>query len=97
MSTKAQDRRYEGINALCTQTRERRLDGDEKPYVHWSQTLRDQKVLASRIRDLKPLGRTQRWTDAVEVWAVEVEQADNESTFHWAFDQFAIYASYAAE
>jgi hypothetical protein len=93
----AAERRFAAVRTLCDETREARIDGDEKPYVHWFQTIRDQKVVASRIRDLAPLGRTERWTRTVEAWASEVETSETPEHYRWAFDQYGIYACHAAD
>lgn len=63
--------------------------------------------IAGNIRKLAALGRTARWADAVEGWAVMVErgphaaavvtpEADPRWYLRWAFLQGAIYAGHAA-
>lgn len=57
----------------------------------WHITDRDE--IAAKIRELSALGRTQRWADAIETWAVLVE---TEESLEWSFLQGSIWASHAA-
>jgi hypothetical protein len=86
-------RRYDALSAVCDATRQ--YDPEVGATV-WFKTLEDQDALAADIRALAPLGRTARWTEAIEAWAVQVETADA-ARFQWAFDQFGVWAAYAAE
>jgi hypothetical protein len=112
MTTTAQDRRYAAIRTLAEEVRhvEQRSvyagwSNPTDPYevvrqetlVVWDVEIENQDWLAAEIRDrLLPLGRTTRWQDAVEAWAHAVETATPEN-WHWSFDQYLIYASFAAE
>jgi len=91
----ATEKRYAAISALCETTRTATI-GEAGPTVTWHRDHADRATLAADIRALTTLGRTERWTAAVEGWALEVE-GSTEETYRWAFDQFGIWASYAAE
>jgi hypothetical protein len=96
MSTKAAEKRFAAINALVTDVRYVKHVEGAMPTVVWTQQHAARAVVAAAIREMLPLGRTERWQDAVAAWAREVE-ASTEETFRWAFDQFAVWACYAAE
>lgn len=51
-------------------------------------------ILAEEIRKLAPLGKTHRWTEAIEAWATAVE--DPKHDLQWAFTQYGIFAGHAA-
>lgn len=97
----AAEKRYAALNALCTSVRN--FDQDLRVTV-WAKTSADRAEVAASIRELAPLGRTERWTVNVEAWAhhVETEGLDApaetvESLFQWAFEQYGVWTSYAAE
>lgn len=89
----ASAKRYAAISRVCDQTR---LYDPSVNQTVWTTTHAEREGLAAVIRTLAPLGRTERWTSAVEDWAVKVETSTDE-TFQWAFDQFGVWAAYAAE
>lgn len=88
-------RRLAAINTVATATREAEIT-EEGPVVTWHVTHANREALAADLRDLAPLGRTDRWQAAVESWAAAVEESTPE-TFRWAFDQHGVWACYAAE
>ena len=63
----------------------------------WEFTADQRDAVAVLIRDIAPLGRTDRWQGAVERWARAVENAESDQQFQHSFFQFGIYASHAAE
>ena len=89
--SKAADKRYAGIKGVGERTIKTVADADGVRN-EWLTT--DRAEIATMIRELASLGRTARWADAVEGWAVAVE---TESSLEWAFLQFSVWASYAAE
>jgi hypothetical protein len=50
--------------------------------------------IAKDIRAIARFGRTDRWQAAIEGWAVAVETEDS---LEWAFLQYSIWASHAAD
>jgi hypothetical protein len=97
----ATERRLAAINALTEEVRSAVKTsfrgGPPHVTVVWSADHADRAAVAAAIRELAPLGRTERWADAVSAWAREVEGSSTEEMFKWAFDQFGIWACYAAE
>lgn len=93
--SKAQDKRFEGIqrvnNAVVVLEAVATENGSYTQNVWKTQ---DRTEIAAMIRELAPLGRTERWATAVETWAVLVE--DTENPVEWAFFQGGIWASHAA-
>ena len=53
----------------------------------------DRQAIADMLATLKPLGRTQRWQDAIDSWIIMV--LDTDYDLHWAYGQYGIYAGYA--
>lgn len=82
--SKASDKRFESIKVVSNQTVETSVNGNT--------FLASREQIATWIRELAPLGRTERWAVAVENWAVLVE---TEESLEWAFLQGSIWASYA--
>lgn len=92
--TSPAEKRYAAISSLCESVRSVEIT-ETGPVVTWN--CEDPARVADLIRTgLAHQGRTERWTGAVEAWAVAVETSTPE-TFRWAFDQYGIWASYAAE
>lgn len=79
-------KRFEGIKAVSTETVTTTTEGNT---FHGTRT-----EIAARIRNLAKLGRTDRWQAAIEGWAVAVETEDS---LEWAFLQYSIWASHAAD
>jgi hypothetical protein len=50
---------------------------------------------AAAIRELLPLSRSQRWTDALESWAFLIEDEGNDAS--WAYTQGSIWCGYATD
>lgn len=86
-------RRYDAITVLCDATRA--YDPTVKATV-WFKTWEDRNELAADIYSLRSLGRTERWQNSVTAWMTMVASSTPEN-FQWAFDQYGIWASYAAE
>lgn len=61
-------KRYAAIQDLCESTRYYYAEAQE---VVWTKFHSDAAEVAASIRTLAPLGRTARWTEAVEDWAVK--------------------------
>jgi hypothetical protein len=91
--SKASEKRYAAINALSESVRSLEVT-DEGREVVWHKGENDRAEVAAMIRDLAPLGRTDRWKTRIAQWAEAVE---TEAAFQWAFDQYGIWACYAAE
>lgn len=85
MASKSADKRYAAMKAVSLSV----------VTEHGAWILSDRTEIAKRIRELSSLGRTERWTNAVEVWAQEVEDTDN--PLDWAFFQYGVYTGHAAE
>jgi hypothetical protein len=82
MANAAQDRRIDAITAVNERYRD----------THERQVPTGEITVA--IRKLAPLGRTDRWKQAVEAWALLV--AENPENRRWACVQGAIYCAHAA-
>lgn len=87
MTTKAQQARYDSINAII----ELFMPKAEN-YV--LQTADCGKVSSAILR-LLPLGRTDRWQKAVSQWAELVDEGGSEH-LSWAILQGSVYAGHAA-
>lgn len=85
--SKAADKRYAGIKGVG----ERALYTDADA---GNLFLANRATIAGWIRELAPLGRTERWNNAVEGWAHAVE---TEESLEWAFLQYSVWATHAAE
>jgi hypothetical protein len=83
----ATDRRFAGIKAVSTET----VSTDVATGNTFHGT---REEIAGRIRTLAKLGRTERWTAAIENWARMVE---TEASLEWSFLQGSIWASHAAD
>lgn len=90
----AADRRHAGINRVASAVRD--YDATAGTTV-WHLPADRAAEVAAMIRDLAPLGRTDRWRGTVEGWAVAVETAPDADQYRWAFDQHGIWAAYAAD
>lgn len=78
---------------------EKRFDGMRKVYEAFPNekvTEANRTELCEMIRNLKSLGRTERWTGSVEAWASAIENQDTEKGMLWAYLQWGVYANYAA-
>jgi hypothetical protein len=105
--TSPADRRYAGIKAINDRvvTNERRLERDDSTGEEvtraenvWHLGVESRAIVASWIREeLRPLGRTARWQQAVADWASMVESQEDERGYTWAFFQYGIFACHAAE
>lgn len=87
----AQDKRFAAMRALgdAIVGTERNADGVLVQVWH----VTDREQIAAAIRELAPLGRTDRWHAAVESWALLVLDTDNDMP--WAFFQGSIWTGYA--
>lgn len=90
----AVERRYLAIRTLCDAVR---TYDPEAVATTWTESFETRADVATAIRALAPLGRTERWTVNVECWARNVEEAEDEEHFRFAFDQYGVWTSYAAE
>lgn len=88
----ATDRRYAGLKAVSTLTIETVKCADGEGFEN--KFLLTREEIAAAIRELAKLGRTDRWLNAVEGWAVMVETEDS---LEWAFLQGSIWTGYAAD
>jgi len=95
--SKASDKRYAGIAAVneATNWPETFLGQDGEFFQAFIWTRESRSEIASRIRELASLGRTDRWTRAVEDWATMVEDTSTD-LFH-SFHQWQVFAAHAAE
>jgi hypothetical protein len=84
---KAAEKRYAGIKAVSDVV----ADG------RGNLVMTEPSEIAALIRDLAPLGRTDRWKDAIEAWASLVEDQEDEKGLRWAFFQGGIWAGHEAE
>lgn len=80
-------RRIEGIRNVNSTTVT--TDDDGNTY-HGTRT-----EIAARIREIAKLGRTDRWRNAVEAWALMIE--DDSQPLEWAFLQYGVYAAHAVD
>ncbi len=87
--SKASDKRFDAIQAVNDAVV---TVGENKTGQVWRTTNRTE--IAAMIRELSSLGRTERWTAAIEQWARMVE--DYSDDFQWAFFQGSIWAGHAA-
>lgn len=71
----------------------RRVDALQALYAA-HQDPQDREVLAAAIEELLPLGRSERWQDALTGWAALVRDTNNNIT--WAYAQGSVYAANAA-
>lgn len=78
--SKASDNRIKEMRAVCDRV--------------MAEGITNRTEIARLIRELAPLGRTERWQGGIEGWAVMVESEEN--PLDWAFGQGSIYASHAA-
>ena len=92
----ATEKRHDAIRLLADAVRTAEVT-ETGPVVNWHLDFAYADEVALGIRQLAPLGRTDRWQGAVESWAVAVETAEDQARFRHAFDQFGIWAAYAAE
>lgn len=98
MTTKAAQKRYDGIRAVT----EFALDCNNGHQVAEGVTV---GKLIKRVRDLKALGRTPRWGAALSRWENMLTECDDypqgseewKRHLHWAVLQGNVYAGYAAE
>lgn len=63
----------------------------------WHFVFEGREGAAEVIRLLGKLGRTSRWTNAVENWAKAVENASSKAAFEREVLQGAVYVTYAAQ
>ena len=56
--------------------------------------LTDRGIIAEKINNLKPLGRTERWRNAVDAWSAMVLEEDND--LGWAYAQYGHFATIAS-
>lgn len=86
--TKAAEARRAAVEALCS----------DHLYIHpvsgtQLSLTSSRKAVLEEIEKLRPLGRTDRWTGALDTWKVWVEEADS---IVWAILEGATHAGYAA-
>jgi len=95
MASKAAEKRYAAMQEMSAKV----VTFDRETHTNvWHFTTRP--VVAEMIRELLPLGRTERWTNAIENWAAMVLDTENNSGpkgFEWAFFQGGIYVGHAAD
>lgn len=97
MTTKAQQARFDAIGQIVTLA----IDPDNGYQVRPECSVG--KVVKA-IRDLKPLGRTQRWGQAITRWENMILECDDYAKqseewkrhMHWAILQGNVYAGHAA-
>ena len=103
MTSKAAEKRYEAMRTLnlsivTSGPRHRMVGSGVVTEIVNTWICKDRAEVAAKIRALAPLGRTDRWRNAVELWAVAVETEQSELDFsEWAFFQYGIWCGYAAE
>lgn len=92
----ASDRRFAGIKSVNDRVirtdREVNSEGYTVAVNVW--LTEDREEIATMIRELAKLGRTDRWVASVEAWAVAVE---TETSLEWAFLQFSVWTCHAAD
>jgi len=84
---KATEKRIAGIRAVNDATVTTDANGNT---FHGTRT-----EIAARIREIASLGRTDRWRNAVEAWALMIE--DDSQPLEWAFLQYGVYAAHAVD
>lgn len=97
MTTAAQQKRFDAIKAVTALV----IDEDNGFQVRPEVTVG--KVVKA-IRNLKPLGRTNRWGLAIQRWENMILECDDyvahseewKRHFHWAILQGNVYAGHAA-
>jgi hypothetical protein len=98
MASKATEKRFEAMKALSDSIVTVEIH-ESGPTNVWH--TEDATKIAAGIRALAPLGRTDRWKDAVEGWALLVEEKAQDGSgvqgIRWAYFQGGIFAGHAAE
>jgi hypothetical protein len=87
----AETKRFEGIRNVCIAS-QKQVKCEDGGYVN--RFLATREEMATAIRSLVKLGRTERWTASIENWATMVE---TEESLEWAFAQGSIWASHAVD
>jgi hypothetical protein len=88
MASKAVERRFDAIRGIGERFR------PESNGYHLTSEATPEAIIEA-IRELAPLGRTDRWQAAVKQWESLV--TDYPESLDWAILQGSVYAGYAAE